>query len=62
MATRADAKYVPPYQYQCARGHLIHADGPVAACPVHRCPGPLVRIGPGSGTTPGAKTRLAGRR
>lgn len=41
MATRADARYQPPYQYQCAQGHEIAAEAPT---------GTLTRVGPGSRT------------
>ncbi len=49
---RGDAKYEPPFQYECSGGHEIGSSKPVAACPVAKCEGTLKRFGTGSRSEP----------
>lgn len=51
--SKASAGWEPPYQYECAHGHVVLADRAVASCPAYvrgeRCTGDLRRFGRGSG-------------
>lgn len=52
--TANEVPWEPPFQYECDRGHRIHADVPCCACPAcnngELCVGELTRVGPGSRT------------